>query len=528
MRKFSFVLWLSVLFLMSPCALFAQGTSSWVFFGPDGTLQYQTDDNGNRVMDFSFAGYQGGGVALPNVPVAVTVDPVDGDNTANIQGAIDSVSQLPPDQNGFSGAVLLNPGTYDVSGTLHINTSGVVLRGSGSGSDGAILNMTGSPHLMLAMSGSGSWQTFGSAAAMTDSYVPSGSMSFNVDDASGFNVGDTVLVERPVTDAWIQFMGMDTLMRNGQSQTWIKPGTIIRTDRVIAAIAGNQITLDAPLTDSFDSSLVNGSVIGYNFPGRISQVGVEHLSVIAPAVNVDISQPQFTGLSLSAAMNAWAEDVVFQDTQNTVSISSTAKQVTLDNIQVAHTVDHTGDRMADFGVNGTQIFINQSSSNGTGEWPFVTQGEATGPAVVLNFNSSEQAGIGPHQRWFTGLLADNCTLPNAPAGVNGGTTGINFSDRGNHGSGQGWAVGWAVAWNVTTPFLVVQEPPGAQNWCIGCVGQQLSGNEPGSNNPVPDGNFDSLGTPVTPNSLYIEQLCERLGPGAATNIGYDGACASQQ
>lgn len=33
---------------------------------------------------------------------------------------------------------------------------------------------------------------------------------------------------------------------------------------------------------------------------------------------------------------------------------------------------------------------------------------------------------------------------------------------------------------------------------------------------------------LVPNSLYIEQLCERLGTNAATKIGYSGACASEQ
>src|SRR5436305_110654 len=36
------------------------GTSTWVFFGDNHRLQYHQDANGNRIMDFSFAGYQGG------------------------------------------------------------------------------------------------------------------------------------------------------------------------------------------------------------------------------------------------------------------------------------------------------------------------------------------------------------------------------------------------------------------------------------------------------------------------------------
>ena len=121
-------------------------------------------------------------------------------------------------------------------------------------------------------------------------------------------------------------MGMDTLTRNGAPQTWISVGTLIKTDRTIAAISGNQITLDAPLTDSFDSSLLNppgGSIIKYTFAGRIAQVGVEHLSVTAPAADVDISMPQFQALSMNSVINGWVQDVVVHDTSSTSSIPST-------------------------------------------------------------------------------------------------------------------------------------------------------------------------------------------------------------
>jgi len=189
---------LSIPLLACAFALSAQ-TSTWVFPGPDNRLQYRQDDRGNRIMDFSYAGYQGGGVALPTVPVAQAVNPIGGDNTSQIQAAIDAVSALTPDAHGFRGAVLLEPGSYDVSGTLNITVSGVVLRGSGSGPSGTILNMTGSPHLLFSVSGAGSWQKVGATAAITDPFLPSGALSFHLNDPSGFTVGESVLIGRPVT-----------------------------------------------------------------------------------------------------------------------------------------------------------------------------------------------------------------------------------------------------------------------------------------------------------------------------------------
>src|SRR5262249_61930329 len=115
----------------------------------------------------------------------------------------------------------------------------------------------------------------------------------------------------------------DTLTRNGAPQTWIKVGTLIRTDRNIAAINGNRITLDVPLTDSFDASLLDppgGSIVKYIFPGRISQCGLEHLSITAPAQDVDISMPQFQALNMDAVVDCWVKAIKIHDNANDVTI----------------------------------------------------------------------------------------------------------------------------------------------------------------------------------------------------------------
>jgi hypothetical protein len=498
------------------------GTSTWVFFDSNHHLQYNQDANGNRIMDFSFAGYQGGGVALPTASIQATVNPSGADDTAAIQAAIDAVSALPIDGNGFRGTVQLTPGTFSVTSTLNITASGVILHGAGSGDGGTVINMTGDPFLFLSIAGTGSWKTVGSSAAMTDVYVPSGTTSFNVSNASGFNVGDTVLVRRPVTAAWIHLLGMDTLVRDGKPQTWMSPGSTISTDRTITAINGNLITLDVPLTDSFDSVFLNppgGSVVKYTFTGRISQVGVEGLNVIAVPKNVDITQPQYQGLTVDALIDGWVRDVVFQDTQNTMQIGSTVKQMTFDSVIVNHTAPHSGDGPADFGFSGTQLFINKCSVVGLNSnvWPAVAQSRFAGPDVLLNFHADDR-GFAPHQRWATGLLCDDCTFPNSHTSDK---AGVAYSNRGNLGSGQGWDAGWSVAWNVTAKTFTIQQPPGSQNFCIGCIGQILTQARPGTSTPLlPNGIYDSYGTPVTPSSLYLEQLFERKGPQAIIDIGY--------
>src|SRR5258706_11652281 len=98
-------------------------------------------------MDFSTAGYMGGGVTIPMVPVVRTVNPSGAaDETAAIQAAINEVAALPL-QNGFRGTVLLAPGTFICSNTIVIPASGIVLRGSGSGAGGSTIQMIGGRHV---------------------------------------------------------------------------------------------------------------------------------------------------------------------------------------------------------------------------------------------------------------------------------------------------------------------------------------------------------------------------------------------
>ncbi|MGV7801805.1 hypothetical protein PJN14_29965, partial [Mycobacterium kansasii] len=65
---------------------------------------------------------------LPDVQARIAVQPTGGDDTAMLQAAIDEVSRMPRDADGFRGAVLLKKGTYLVGGSLNIQASGVVLR----------------------------------------------------------------------------------------------------------------------------------------------------------------------------------------------------------------------------------------------------------------------------------------------------------------------------------------------------------------------------------------------------------------
>jgi hypothetical protein len=494
------------LLVLAACTVYSQGRSGWVFPGPQGKLQYKADPRGNRIMDFSYAGYGGGGMRIPSPAAAVRVAPAEGDSTARIQAAIDEAAAKAP------AAVLLAAGDYEVAGTVAITASGVVLRGE----SGTVVRLTGAPHRFLDIRGKGTWNVEGEPARIAEDYVPCGANSFRVDGAAAFHAGDRVLIQRPVTAEWVRFMGMDNMVRDGKPQTWIKPGTVIRTDRVVKAVAGGRVTLDVPLSDALDSKYGRSTIVKYSFPGRITNVGVENLRIEAPFEDVPISGAQFSVLRMDAVEDAWARDLDVRETQNGIVIGAGAKRVTFANVRIAHSKTHSGSAApADFGVQGTQILLDRCSVSGEGTWPVVTQAQVTGPVVVLNF-AADHGGVSPHQRWATGLLVDHSRFTETTERKQG----IAFSNRNTAGSGHGWDVGWAVAWNVESPFLLVQQPPGAINWCIGCVGKAVTGTPGVSGAAAPMGTFDSPNVPVVPESLYLAQLRDRLGAQALQNIGY--------
>ncbi|MEO8405853.1 MAG: hypothetical protein ABI480_14700, partial [Chitinophagaceae bacterium] len=250
--------------------------SQWVYPDAKGKLVYKILEQGDKIMDFSYAGYMGGGVSIPSVPVKVTLDPIAGDNSDAIQQAIDKVSQMEM-VNGFRGAVLLKPGKYDCEKTLTINASGVVLRGSGSGENGTIFNMTGKPHACVTVKGAVSSKTVGDATTIADKYVPSGTNSFTLTNATGFAVGDAIRITRHITDEWIKFMGMDQLVRDGKKQTWVTGD--ITTERVISKIEKNKITVDVPLNDSYDAAYTGAAGVAVQkiiTSGELSQIGIEN------------------------------------------------------------------------------------------------------------------------------------------------------------------------------------------------------------------------------------------------------------
>lgn len=498
----------------------AVGQSQWVHLGADGRLVYEKSAKGDRIPDFSSAGYHGGGVALPHVTSRVKLSPSGGaDDTPAIQAALDKVARLPLNARGERGAVDLSAGTFQLAGMLEMHFSGVVLRGAGNkGASATVLQMTGAPHLAIEVKGELCQQQLDGGTHLTDKYIPAGATIIHVADASAIQPGDIIRITKPVTPQWVHFMGMDHLVREGESGHWVQND--IRVRRRVASVSGNTVRLQVPLTDSFDARYYLGvqpEVRRIAVTGQISEVGVENLRIVAPdrTVNYQVD-PEFDGIAMDNIVDSWLRSVAFQDTINSVRFDQGAERLTVVNVDVQqHSAVTSSAKPFDFRVNGSQILLDRCTGQGDRVWYVATQSRSEGPVVVLHSQFTGDGMIEGHQRWSTGLLIDNCAVP-------GGN--INLRNRGEMGSGHGWAIGWSVVWNSQAQRFVVQNPPGAMNWSIGDVGEHDTEPMPVFGSPVgpplPSGVVESPGKPVKPESLYLQQLRERLGPAAVAAIGY--------
>ena len=488
----------------------------WVAMGSKGKLEYKATPKGDRIMDFSHAGYMGGGVVLPALPVKKEVAPSGGDDTAAIQAAIGEVSAQPL-VGGFRGAVFLKPGKFHCSKEVTITQDGVVLRGSGSGKDGTLIEMTGEPHTAFIIEGpdlSFPKETPANTFPIADPYVPAGTVSLSLKDAKGLAAGDAIRIRWPRTAKWIQFMGMADLVRKRKGkqdspQTWMKEDTMITIHRSIRSIEGNRFTLDVPLTDTIDAQFFEKEpavVIKTPAVKRLSQCGIESLQIVSPPHKGTLT----AGKNISVALkgdteDCWVKDIVMRETLNNVQVWGGCRRITITEAHSYHnsTVEKGAGYPADISIRGSQVLVDRCSSHGLGGFYVATLNQAAMLNVVLNCTFEGTGSIQPHMHWSTGLLIDSCTIPDGR---------IDLINRQSSGSGHGWAIGWGVAWNCNVKYLQIQTPPGAPNLAIGCKGEP--------HKTFSKDAFMSNNQPVTPASLYLAQLRERLGEAAVKNIGY--------
>ncbi|NBC03161.1 MAG: T9SS type A sorting domain-containing protein [Bacteroidetes bacterium] len=509
MDRFIYLILLSLLALPG----YAQHTSS-ALQKSDDRLTYFSDEEGNRIPDFSHAGYMSGEAELPFYPVKITVSPQPGDDTNRINGAISYVEGLPADENGVRGAVLLEAGIYQVSDQLKIETSGVVLRGAGSGPDAAdatILQVSRSFRGTVVQIGTGEydwyWNYRDPRTIITTPFVPVGSRNFEVEDISFLEVGDNIILRHRSSQKWL-----DAINGGGTATDppWEEGYIEIYYNRTITGIKDSTISVDAPIFNHLDRSLAETRVYVVDRKKLVEKSGVEYLRIEIQTNGESSDNHAQNGVIFHGVENGWARYI------NVFHFTSTGfGTINSRNITVANSgafEPHsplTGERRYNFNA---QFFSNnilfESVNSTNGRRSFVSNGTSVSSGIVfLNahsrgaLNSSEG-----HQKWSQGLLYDNVTFENPQTYFV-----LGLYNRGDFGSSHGWGAVHSVAWNVDAggQYIFIQKPPTAQNYGIGNKGS-VSGEGIYEH---PTGYIEGSNTDAIPKSLYKAQLNERLANG---------------
>jgi len=512
--KNKFALFCSRLLLTLFLQISLAQTTSLISVDSNGKLIYIPDSKGNIVPDFSGVGYMNSESPIPTVVVVKTINPVLGDNLANIQNAINEVSVLTPDANGFRGAILFKAGTYNISNSITISVSGIVLRGEGFDGSGTnfIATKTTQHNLINFVGASGTSVISSSTKAITNAYLPIGTKQVSVGSGHTFGVGDAVFVHRIPNDTWINLLGMNLLTSYDSLATnWVASSYDLYSQRKVTAVNGNLITLDAPIMDIIDPVYATGELMKYT-DNRIQKCGIENMRISSTYTTSTDENHGWEAVSFDKILNGWARNLeVYYFGYSAVHINSLASWITVDNCKMLDAkslID--GGRRYSFNVDGQRNLV-QNCTTRNGRHDYVNGSRTCGPNVFYNSSSTIQnSDIGPHHRWSTGILFDNIV----------GNGSQDVQNRLDSGSGHGWSGGQIMFWNCTAGKMIVQDPPGDQrNWAIGCKSPEVTN--------VGDWTTELLGT-VESNgtfiaaipSLFQTQLNERLSTLTVNEIDF--------
>jgi hypothetical protein len=495
--------------------------------GEDGELDYSVDSNGNQLPDFSYAGYKLGDAPIPQKFVLkATVTPVAGDNTANIQAALDTVGAMTVDSDGFRGMVLLKAGTYEIASPLLMNKNGVVLRGEGAGLEGTIIKHTGTDQeSSIKISPSSGGIGLAKVTDITSDYIAVGDREIEVDSLTGLSVGQTIFIECHHTQQWIDELSL--------AAYWSLGSRDIKWERVITALDPSTltITLDAPLTSIVD--IAGGYAVAeiqeVTDDYRVSQVGIEDILFVSDYDRTQIQSGSAyyndenhadRAIEFIQAKDSWVQRCVgffyrfaFVSTWRNSSRITIQDCAMFDGVSTDTPTNHTGTREYYFNMDGDNILVQRCYGRG-GRHTFITNGSlATNKTFLHCYADSEHLSSEPHQGWTTAVLYDNVY------------TDGQFKLEGTGTYVHGQKAANSALWNcisnnkrVWEPAIYLNSPKSGlgTNWVVGCM---LNG---GSTDPAIEnvnnygdaGFVESSDVPVEIRSLFMAQARDRRGEAA--------------
>ena len=439
-------------------------------------------------IDFSCAGYEGGGIPIPSVSARITVDPSGTDDTTAIQTAIERVSTRPLDSLGFRGAVVLRTGTFRVNGQILIRASGVVLRG-----ENASIIATGQSRRTLILGCGSAPNQPSSYNSVVTTDAPVGSTRLTLASVDGLATGTRVIIHRPSSKEWIHDLGMDQFTGNFPDirLNWAPGSRDLEWDRSIIAIdsSSRTVTLDAPITTALEARYGGATIKTSAQTNLLNHVGIEGLVLVSEfdATNPLDEEHAWIAVQLEHVANAWVSNVTASHfVSAAVWLGTDTKAITVQDCRSERPAgEDAGWRRFGFYVGGQQILVQRCIAVAARQ-PFLAGLCSAGPNVFLDCSAERATGdSGSIESWASGMLFDNVKIEGA---------GLVLGNLGTHWQGAGWNTANSIIWNCAAKQLTTANPPGAAN--------------------------QSINDPTKP-SLYRAQLGARLGEKAVIAIAHD-------
>lgn len=412
-------------------------------------------------IDFSFAGFQAGGHTLPGVRAKISVRPTGSDDTALLQSAIDHVAALPLEPDGFRGAVLLGPGRFQVQGQLHLNASGVVLRGSGIGT---VIVATGISRRTLIQAGGDGDPVFSNPINIGDQKVNAGDRKLPVATTEGLTVGAHIVIRRPSTAEWIKAHGMSGLLGTFADQRvdW-KPGSHdLVWDRTITAVDSvtKTIEIDAPITFLMDKSS-GGTIAVVQSNAPLHNIGIENLSLESAydTANPKDEEHSWIAIALDHVEDAWVRNVNARHfVSSAVRAGQRARRITIQDCRSEAPISEEGGyRRQSFLVYGQQILIDRCHSEDAMN-DYAVGLLAAGPNVFLDCDADHSLEpSGAFEGLAAGVLYERVRLPDSRIQL--------LLDQTRAQAG-GWTAVNSLIWNSTAKSLDAMGPYDGMNYAV--------------------------------------------------------------
>ena len=463
-------------------------------------------------IDFSRVGYMWGEKPIPHYENKIVLTaPEDGtDATAMIQEALDNVEA--------PGTVLLKEGLYNIADKLIIRKSGVVLRGEGTGT---VIKALGTDRRSLITIDCPHKRKAKKAAEIVADVTPVGQLWVRVDQPSKFKVGDRIAINMTPNQAWIRDLKMDQIAprKDGHRVKQWTPGQYeINWERIVMKVKGDKVYLDNPIVMELDAKYMSATVFHVERE-RVTQSGVENIMleseydvrVVEKVPNgkhrglehLADEEHSWNAIQIRSAEHCWVKDVTsIYFAYSIVTMASGAKNITVKDCVCKQPISIiTGGRRYAYNLSGGELCLVENCRAEHDRHGFVTGARVPGPNVFVDCDMvNAYSDIGPHHRWASGVLYDNCATDDLLA----------VQDRGSYGSGHGWAGVSFVFWNCVAETIICQSPwVNGKNWCVGCIGEKLPGRPYSDKLVRPDGEWKSHGQKVKPASLYRTQLASR-------------------